>query len=115
MRLAPHRGHFGWWAFAVHRATGLALAVFLPLHFLVMGEIDDAERFDALARYVRHPLLVVVDAGLLAALVVHLAGGLRLLALEFLPWHAAQGRRIVAVFALGALTFVVLLALEVWR
>ena len=28
------RNHPAWWAFLVHRISGLALALFLPLHFL---------------------------------------------------------------------------------
>ncbi len=32
------RNHPAWWAFLVHRLSGLALAVFLPLHFWVLGQ-----------------------------------------------------------------------------
>ena len=29
------RGHAGYWAFVVHRISGIALTLFLPLHFFV--------------------------------------------------------------------------------
>ena len=32
------RNHPAWWAFAVHRASGVLLALFLPLHFWALGE-----------------------------------------------------------------------------
>ncbi|MDQ2962435.1 MAG: succinate dehydrogenase, partial [Pseudomonadota bacterium] len=32
------RHHVAYWAFIVHRLSGLALALFLPLHFLVLGQ-----------------------------------------------------------------------------
>ncbi|MDE2636302.1 MAG: succinate dehydrogenase, partial [Chloroflexota bacterium] len=32
-----HRGHPLWIAWLVHRLSGLALALFLPAHFLVLG------------------------------------------------------------------------------
>ena len=31
------RNHPAWWAFLVHRVSGLALAIFLPLHFLALA------------------------------------------------------------------------------
>ena len=35
--IRPHRNHPGYWAFLVHRLSGLALILFLPLHFLALG------------------------------------------------------------------------------
>ena len=32
------RSHPAWWAFLVHRLSGLALAAFLPLHFWALGQ-----------------------------------------------------------------------------
>ena len=39
MRTVDYRArmHAGYWAFAVHRASGLALALFLPVHFWALG------------------------------------------------------------------------------
>ena len=39
------RAHPGFVAALVHRLSGLALAVFLPLHFLALGLAFEAERF----------------------------------------------------------------------
>ena len=32
-----HRGHPLWFAYALHRASGLGLALFLPVHFYMLS------------------------------------------------------------------------------
>jgi len=82
------RGHPAWWAFLVHRLSGLVLAAFLPLHFWALGHaIEGAARLDAFLAWTGHPVLKVAETGLVVALSLHLAGGLRLLALEGLGWR----------------------------
>ena len=42
------RNHPGHWAFIAHRLSGVALALFLPFHFLMLGlALDGAAAFDA--------------------------------------------------------------------
>ena len=81
-----HRAHPLWLAFALHRLSGVALALFLPLHFhtLAMAMTDPAalESFLALAD---SPLVKLAEFGLVLLLAVHAFGGLRLIALEWLP------------------------------
>jgi fumarate reductase subunit D len=75
----------------VHRLSGLALSFFLPLHFWALGQALQGEaRLDTLLRWTEHPLLKFAEIGLILLLAAHLTGGLRLLALEFLPWRAWQ-------------------------
>ena len=84
------RGHAGWWAFAVHRASGLALAVFLPAHFLVLGlALTGAEALDGVLAWSERPLVKASEVALVFLLAVHLGGGLRLLLAEFGGWRAA--------------------------
>lgn len=85
--LAPHRTHPAWRAFAAHRLSGLVLALFLPLHFLALGLAVNETLFDSFLAWTRHPLLIASEIVLVAALIIHLIGGLRLLALEVLPWR----------------------------
>jgi fumarate reductase subunit D len=85
-----HR-HIGWWAFLVHRISGLALALFLPLHFLALGAALRGE--SALGDFLlwsEQPLVKAAEWILVVLLGAHLAGGLRVLALEFLPWRDWQ-------------------------
>ena len=85
-----NRGHAGWWAFAVHRVSGLALAVFLPIHFLLLGRaLNGAAALDAALAWTEQPLVKASEVALVFLLAVHLTGGLRLLAIEFGGWRSS--------------------------
>ena len=85
------RNHPSYWAFVVHRVSGIALALFLPAHFLVLGTaLRDDGALDAFLRWSEQPLVVAGEWILVMLLAAHLAGGLRLLALELLPWRNWQ-------------------------
>jgi fumarate reductase subunit D len=108
--IRPHRKHPLWIAFIVHRISGLCLALFLPLHFYLLGlALNDPAALDGFLRWTEHPLLKFAEIGLVFFLAVHLFGGLRLLALEFLPWHS--GQKTFAALAAAAAVFVALLFL----
>ena len=99
------RNHPGWWAFLVHRASGIALALFLPLHFLALGlALEGEARLGSFLRWTDQPLFHIAVWGLVVLLAAHLAGGLRVLALEFLPWREWQKTlaALAAGFALAA-------------
>ena len=85
------RGHAGWWAFAVHRVSGLALALFLPVHFLVLGAaLNGAAALDAALGWTEQPWVKASEIVLVFLLAAHLGGGLRLLLVEFHGWRAAS-------------------------
>ncbi len=71
------------WVAHVHRVSGIALAVFLPVHFWVLG---DALQLDSFLAWTERPLVKLGEWAIVLALAAHLGGGLRVLALEFLPW-----------------------------
>ena len=71
----------------VHRISGIALAVFLPMHFWVLG---NALQLDGFLSWTRQPLVKAAEWGIVVALAAHLGCGLRVLALEFLPWRDWQ-------------------------
>lgn len=101
MRVA--RKHPMFWAFVLHRASGLGLAVFLPFHFLVLGlAVRGEAELDGFLRWTESPLVKVAEMGLVFLLAVHLMGGLRLLALELLPWRGWQ-KSLAAASAGGAI------------
>ena len=95
------RARPGYVAALVHRLSGLALALFLPLHFLSLGLALEREAFDGFIRWTDQPLVKISEALLVAAFAVHLAGGLRLLAIEFLGLMATHAGWIAATFAVG--------------
>lgn len=89
-------------AHKLHRFSGLGLAVFLPLHFWVLGlALSDVERLDGFLNWTDNPLVKFAEFGLVFLLAIHLFGGLRLLVLEFLPWPAPH-KTLAAVACAGA-------------
>jgi len=96
---AGHRDHPNYWAFVVHRVSGVLLALFLPVHFQVLYlAIKDGATFDAFIDWTHMPMVKAAETVLIILLAAHLTGGLRLLAIEFLPWRDTQ-KTIVAVTA----------------
>jgi fumarate reductase subunit D len=85
------RNHPAYWAFVAHRASGVLLAFFLPLHFWALGlALEGEAALDAFLRWSEQPLVKASEAALVLLLGAHLTGGLRLLALEFLAWRDWQ-------------------------
>ena len=98
-----HRKHGLWLAFALHRFSGVALALFLPIHFYVLSlALNQPERLDGFLRWSEQPMVKSAEFGLVFLLAVHVFGGLRLMALERLPWTSAQ-KSLAAAAVAGAL------------
>jgi fumarate reductase subunit D len=96
-----------WWAALGHRISGVGLAIFLPLHFLALGlALEGAAALDASLRFAALPLVKAAELGLVALLSIHLLFGLRVLAIELLPWPAGDGLRLRLVYAGLAATVV---------
>jgi fumarate reductase subunit D len=95
-----HRGNLLWLAALVHRLSGLALAIFLPLHFWALGlAIDGEARFGHFLRWTDAWFVKLAETGLVFLLAVHLLGGLRLLVVENLAWR--DGQKQLATVAAG--------------
>ena len=89
-----------WIAALVHRLSGLALAIFLPLHFLALGlAIHGEARLEGFLRWSDQPLVKLAESGLVFLLMVHMLGGLRLLVIENLDWR--DGQKQLATIAAG--------------
>jgi fumarate reductase subunit D len=103
------RDHAGWWAFVLHRTSGVALAVFLPLHFWVLGQaIGGPAPLANVLRWTEQPLVKASEVALVFLLAVHMVGGVRLLLIEFAGWRAEWQPMLIA-FAVGMALLVALL------
>jgi fumarate reductase subunit D len=108
------RSHPNYLAFVVHRVSGLLLALFLPLHFWALGQAINGEAaLGSFLRWTESPLLKFAETGLVILLAAHLAGGVRLLLIEFAGWRNWQ-RGAVAVTAGFALATGLLFLLNVF-
>ncbi|MEO8143364.1 MAG: tripartite tricarboxylate transporter substrate-binding protein [Betaproteobacteria bacterium] len=96
----------------VHRLSGIALALFLPLHFWALGQALQGEaRLESFLRWTDQPLVKASEWAIVLLLAIHLTGGVRILMIEFLPWRDWQ-KTLAAVVAATALAIGLLFALS---
>jgi fumarate reductase subunit D len=98
----------GFAAAMIHRLSGIALAIFLPLHFLALASaLNGANALDAFLTVIRQPLVELAEIGIVIALALHMTLGLRVLAIEFLDFREKTllplSVCIAAVFTVGIL------------
>ena len=106
-----HRQSVLWIAALVHRLSGLALAIFLPLHFLTLGlAIRGEAPLESFLRWSDQPLVKLAESGLVFLLMVHMLGGLRLLVIENLAWRDEQKELATIAAGLSAVIALILLA-----
>jgi len=98
-----HRRDALWLAALLHRLSGLALAAFLPLHFLALALALRGEvALDGFLHWTANPLVKVAEMGLVFFLSVHVLGGIRILLVENLAWFHGQ-KQLAAAALIGAL------------
>ncbi len=91
------RKNIAWWAFVIHRVSGLGLALFLPLHFLLLSKSLRGEAaLDEALTLSQMPVIKFAEWGLVTLLTLHLVGGIRLLLIEFGPWRGVRSGWITA-------------------
>ena len=105
MMRASHRQR-GFVAAMLHRLSGIALAVFLPLHFLALATaLNGANALDSFLALTRRPVLQFFEFAIVVTLAIHMTLGLRVLAVEFFDFRektlAALSACLAAVFAIG--------------
>jgi fumarate reductase subunit D len=95
----------GFVAALIHRLSGLALAIFLPVHFLALGTaLAGANALDAFLAATHHPLVKASELVLVIALTTHMALGLRILAIEFFDFREHSLAPLTACAAAAAAT-----------
>ena len=63
--IKPHRKQPLWLAYMLHRVSGVALALFLPLHFYLLGfALTDSAALDAALHWTDNPLAKIAEFGL---------------------------------------------------
>ncbi|KAB7604298.1 succinate dehydrogenase/fumarate reductase transmembrane subunit [Verminephrobacter eiseniae] len=89
------RNHRAYWAFLGHRLSGLALGLFLPAHLYVLGlALEESRRLEQFLKFAELGAVKFGEWGLVILLSLHMCFGLRLLALELLPWSSSRDARL---------------------
>jgi len=103
-----YRGREGMWMWVVHRATGVAIFFFLLIHILdtSLVRISPEDYNDVIGSY-HTPLYGIVEAGLVAAIILHAFNGVRIILVDQWTW-ALRHQRLLTWIVWGI--FVVLMA-----
>ena len=99
------RTHPGFILAMAHRLSGLALALFLPVHFLTLGTaLQGAAALEQTLQLIDMPLFKLGEWALVVLLAIHLSCGVRLLVIEFRPWSGSRKNWWTAVVGVGVAT-----------
>lgn len=91
------RPRAGFAAAVLHRLSGIALALFLPMHFIALGTaLQGADRLESFLGLTHNGFVRTAEWGLVSALALHMVLGLRVLAIE---WFATRERTALIVSA----------------
>ncbi len=108
------RGMPGYWAFVVHRLSGVGLALFIPVHFWALSRSLQGEvALNSFLRWTDTALFKFAEWGLVCLLAAHLVGGVRLLLIEFAPWRGIRISWIAAMVGTTLSVAILLAALMV--
>jgi len=107
------RAHPLWWAYVLHRLSGLGLALFLPLHFWVLATaLTNPAWLDGFLQLSNMGIIKLAEFVLVFLLAVHLFGGLRLMAMEWFPWTPPQ-KTLAALALVASMLIAVLFFLQI--
>lgn len=106
-RLPPYRGREGYWAWCLHRITGLGVLLFLLMHIADTFLVLWPPYYDHVLRWYRTPPFRAMEILLVGMVTFHAMNGIRILVMDF--WGAATRYRrelFYLTFAFFALLFI---------
>lgn len=103
-----YRGRSGQYSWLAHRLSGLAILSFLVIH---VWDTANAHFLPGMYQWTilifKHPLFLVGEIGVMAAVLYHAFNGIRVTLLDFKPeWWKYQARSTTIVWALFLVIFV---------
>lgn len=102
--------HYKWktgmWAWVFHRASGIALALYLPMHIYVVSSLHDPAKFDKVMAFVSQPLFKLAEIALLGAVIYHSLNGVRILIIDWFGGTRSHDKVFWVLVVIGLLMFV---------
>jgi succinate dehydrogenase / fumarate reductase cytochrome b subunit len=96
----------GAWAFWLHRLSGLLLVFYLLLHIIVISTaVSGKGDFNAAMGFLKAPLFVALEMGLVAAVLIHGFNGVRIVLFDLGIGLKKQKEIFVALMALAVVPF----------
>jgi succinate dehydrogenase / fumarate reductase cytochrome b subunit len=81
-----YRGREGQWSWIFHRITGVGILLFLFAHIVdtaLVGWGPDA--YNRVVAVYHHPIVQIMELGLVAAVIYHALNGVRIMIVDFWP------------------------------
>jgi succinate dehydrogenase / fumarate reductase cytochrome b subunit len=79
-----YRGREGMWSWVAHRVTGVLIFFFLFAHVLDTALVRvSPESYNAVIETYKHPIVNVMEVGLVGAVLFHAFNGVRVLLVDF--------------------------------
>ncbi|MFQ6048927.1 MAG: succinate dehydrogenase, cytochrome b556 subunit [Phycisphaerae bacterium] len=114
MVIKHYHWHVGTWAWVLHRISGVALVLYLPVHIWVTHYVAHGpEQFNQIMETIETPFFKTLELALLAAVLYHAFNGLRVILVE-LGWIGSLTAQRVA-FWIAGLACLPILAYAGWR
>lgn len=107
----PGRG-LGMWAFWLHRLSGLAIAFYLLMHVLVISTVvGGTGNFNEAMKFLKAPLFILLEMGLLAIILIHGLNGLRIVLFDLGYGVKKQKELFIALMVLAIIPFIIAFAI----
>ncbi|MGW1677008.1 succinate dehydrogenase, cytochrome b556 subunit [Saccharopolyspora sp. NPDC002376] len=79
-----YRGDLGMWSWVAHRITGVLTFFFLFVHVLDTALVRvSPNAYDTVIETYKHPVMILFELGLLAAVIFHAFNGIRVMLVDF--------------------------------
>ena len=92
----PYKGTpTGWGAWLAHRITGVGILLFLFAHIVDTATVAwGPETYDSVIELYKNPFVMMMELGLVGAVIYHALNGLRVMIIDFWPQASARHREL---------------------
>lgn len=96
-----YKGHEGQWSWVAHRATGVAVILFLFAHVVDTAVIGwGPNAYNKVMAAYENPIVRLMELGLVAAVLYHAINGVRIMLVDFWP-RLADAQKALFYWTMG--------------
>lgn len=111
MRYKFQTGYFAW---LIHRITGVSLTFYIFVHLYVLSNLRDPSKYESMMGLMKNPIFRLSEVGLLALVVIHALNGVRLTLIDMGVPTRFQKTLFKSAVTVGGMIFVVGSWLIMW-
>jgi succinate dehydrogenase / fumarate reductase cytochrome b subunit len=107
-----YKGREGQWSWIAHRVTGVGILAFLFVHIVDTALVAwGPDAYNKVVAVYHHPIIQIMELGLVGAVIYHALNGLRVMIIDFWPRASQYHARL---FWATALLFAAAMAPITW-